>query len=115
MATSTVTRTFTLQCSSPRTRDTHTCCRAFGNEDDLHEAVLMTEVCADRGSNPDLPHARRTLYLFATAALSCSHIAKRLQVVMNVLNNVYTVKIILNKGYLKTTESNESHKEINYV
>ena len=23
----------------------------------------------DRGSNPDLPHARRTLYLFATAAV----------------------------------------------
>lgn len=34
---------------------------------------------------------------------------------MKVLNNAYTVKINLNKGFLKTTESNESQKEINYV
>ena len=31
--------------------------------------VCTTQVCRDRGSNPDLPHARRTLYLYATAAV----------------------------------------------
>ena len=27
---------------------------------------FTTQVCRDRRSNPDLPHARRTLYLYAT-------------------------------------------------
>ena len=32
---------------------------------ELSLLVLTTQVYADRGSNPDLPHARRTLYLYA--------------------------------------------------
>ena len=31
--------------------------------------VLTTYVCPNRGSNPDLPHARRTLYHYDTAAV----------------------------------------------
>ena len=31
--------------------------------------VFTTRICRDRGSIPDLPHARRTLYLYATAAV----------------------------------------------
>ena len=31
--------------------------------------VCTSQVCRDRGSNPELPHARRTLYLYATAAV----------------------------------------------
>ena len=31
--------------------------------------VFTTQFCCDRGSNPDLPNARRTLYLYATAAV----------------------------------------------
>ena len=33
-----------------------------------HYHILTTLVCRDRGSNPDFPHARRTLYHWATAA-----------------------------------------------
>ena len=33
----------------------------------LSSPVLASWVWSDRGSNPDLPHARRTLYLYATA------------------------------------------------
>ena len=40
--------------------DTRTWCRPF---------VFTTQVYLDRGSNPYLPHARRTLYLYATAAV----------------------------------------------
>ena len=36
---------------------------------ELSLPVFTTYVCRDRGSNPDLPHARRTLYLYATAAV----------------------------------------------
>ena len=32
-----------------------------------HLPVFTTQVCRDRWSNPGLPHARRTLYLYATA------------------------------------------------
>ena len=35
----------------------------------LHVPVFTTLVCHDRGLNPDLPHARRTFYLYATAAV----------------------------------------------
>ena len=35
----------------------------------LSLAVFTTQVCRDRGSNRDLQHARRTLYLYATAAV----------------------------------------------
>ena len=33
----------------------------------LSPPVFTTQVCRDRGSNPDLSHARRMLYLYATA------------------------------------------------
>ena len=46
---------------------------------ELSLPVFTTWVCLDRGSNPDIPHARRTLYLYATAA-----------VVMNQTNWVYS-------------------------
>ena len=36
---------------------------------ELSLPVFTTLVCRDRGSNPDLPHARRTLYLYANAAV----------------------------------------------
>ena len=36
---------------------------------ELSLPVFTTQVCRDRGSNPDLSHARRTLYLHATAAV----------------------------------------------
>ena len=35
---------------------------------EMSQPVFTTQVCRDRGSNPDLPHARWTLYLCATAA-----------------------------------------------
>ena len=35
---------------------------------ELSLPVFTTQVCRDRGSNPDFPHARRTLYLYTTAA-----------------------------------------------
>ena len=59
-ATTTATR---AQWSSPRTRDTHTCWRAFGSG--AVTTFFTTYVCRDQGSNPDLPHARRTLFLYA--------------------------------------------------
>ena len=37
---------------------------------ELSLPVLTTQVCGDWGSNPYLPHARRTLYLYDTAAVS---------------------------------------------
>ena len=40
-------------------------CRAFGSW--AVTTCFRTQVCCDRGSNPDLPHRRRTLFLFATA------------------------------------------------
>ena len=43
------------------TRDTHTCCRVLAVE--LSLPVFTTYVCRNRGSYPDLPHTRRTLYL----------------------------------------------------
>ena len=36
---------------------------------ELLAVELSLPVCCDRRSNPDLPHARRTLYLYATAAV----------------------------------------------
>ena len=36
----------------------------------LHIPVFTTRVCRDRGSNSDLPNARRTFYLYATAAVA---------------------------------------------
>ena len=36
---------------------------------ELSLPVFTTKVCCDRGSNPGLPHARRTLYLYATVAV----------------------------------------------
>ena len=36
---------------------------------ELSQPVFTTQVCRDQGSNPNLPHARRTLYLYATAAV----------------------------------------------
>ena len=45
--------------------DTHICCRAFGNG----AVTTSFKVSLDRGSNPDLPHAKRTLYHLATAAV----------------------------------------------
>ena len=36
---------------------------------ELSLPVFTTQVCRDRGSNPDLPHARQTLYLYAKAAV----------------------------------------------
>ena len=42
-----------------RTLDTHTFCRAFVS------GALKTSICPDWGSNPDLPHATRTLYHYA--------------------------------------------------
>ena len=38
-----------LQWSSPRTRGTHTCCRAFGSCDS--QSVFTTQVCRHRGYN----------------------------------------------------------------
>ena len=38
---------------------------------ELSLPVFTTQVCRVRGSNPDLPHARRTLYLYAIAGV-CS-------------------------------------------
>ena len=35
---------------------------------ELAQTVFMTQVRRNRGFNPDLPHPRRTLYLYATAA-----------------------------------------------
>ena len=52
LATPTVTRDVCLKWSPPRTRDTHTCCRALGSE--ALTAFLTTQVCRDRRSNPDL-------------------------------------------------------------
>ena len=37
---------------------------------ELSLPVFTTQVCRDRGSNSDLPHARRTLYLYATTAVA---------------------------------------------
>ena len=37
---------------------------------ELSLPVFTTQVCRDRWSDPDLPHARRTLYLYAAAAVS---------------------------------------------
>ena len=36
---------------------------------ELSQPVFTTKVCRDRGSNPDLLHARRTLYIYATTAV----------------------------------------------
>ena len=36
---------------------------------ELSLPVFTTQVCRDLGLNPDLLHARRTLYLYATAAV----------------------------------------------
>ena len=47
--------------SSSRKRDTHTCCRAF--------LPVLPVVMTYRGSNPDLPHARHTLYLYTIAVV----------------------------------------------
>ena len=46
---------------------THTCCQAFGCG--AVTSSFMTRVCRDQGSNHDLPHARRSLYLYATATV----------------------------------------------
>ena len=45
---------------------THTCCRFL--ESELSLPVLTNYVCPHRGTKPDLPHTRRTLYHYATAA-----------------------------------------------
>ena len=45
---------------------THTCCRFL--ESELSLPVLTNYVCPHRGTKPDLQHARRTLYNYATAA-----------------------------------------------
>ena len=39
----------------------------------LSLAVFKTKVCHDLGSNIDLPHAKRTRYLYATAAVHYEH------------------------------------------
>ena len=57
----------TLYNSHLRGPVTHSCWRAF-----IIRAVticLTTYVWPDRGSNPDLPHARRKLYYYTTAAV----------------------------------------------
>ena len=39
----------------------------------LSLAVFKTKVCRDLRSNIDLPHAKRTLYLYAPAAVRYEH------------------------------------------
>ena len=46
----------------------HTCCRAFGSGAVI--ACFTTQVCRDWESKPNLPHARQTLFLYATATMS---------------------------------------------
>ena len=36
---------------------------------DLSLPVFTTSVCRDRGSKPDIRHARRTLYIYPTAVI----------------------------------------------
>ena len=48
------------------------------------QQVFTTKVCRDGGSNPDLPYARRNLYLYATAAVP----------LLKLVRYVYTVQII---------------------
>ena len=44
-----------------RTRDTHSCCKAF--------CIEAVTTCLDRGSNPNLPCARQSFNNYATAAV----------------------------------------------
>ena len=49
-----------LLWSSPKTHDTHTCCRKFGNG--AVATYFYGLVYRDRWLNPDHPHTRRILY-----------------------------------------------------
>ena len=51
---------------------------------ELSLPVFTTKVCRDRGSNPDLPQARRTLYLFATAAV------KKVSLIATLFSKIHT-------------------------
>ena len=58
----TVTQDIRLQWSSPRTRDTHTCCWTFGSGVVTSGISNLGPFCRNRISNPDLPHAKRMLF-----------------------------------------------------
>ena len=52
---------------------------------ELSLPVLTTWVCRERGLNPNLPHGRRTLYLYATTAIKIVRWKKYIEIHWNIL------------------------------
>ena len=90
-----MTRGIRLKWSSPRTRDILTCCRAFGSE--AAPTCFATKVCPDRGLNPDLPHTRQTLYLYATVAVIIN-LKFRTQISLNYEENTVDAEFLVLNG-----------------
>ena len=67
----------------------HTCCRAF---DSGAIATFFNELDLSRpGTEPDLPHARRTLYLYATATVMFIDEWVKTQCISCIFNNFHRV------------------------
>ena len=67
---------------------------------ELSLPVFTTQVCRDRGSNPDFPHARPTLYLYTTAAVSCKIILDKKHIYPSIQVQELEKKWISNKELL---------------
>ena len=90
-----MTRGIRLKWSSPRTRDTLTCCRAFGSG--AAPTCFATKVCPDRGLNPDLPHTKQTFYLYATLAVIIN-LKFRKQISLNYEENTVDAEFLVLNG-----------------
>ena len=64
---------------------------------ELSLPVFTTSVCRDRGSIPDLPHTRQTLYLYATVAVIIN-LKFRNQISLNYEENTVDAEFLVFNG-----------------